>query len=47
MKNIIAVEQNMCEVDDIKTIQDIKINEYSGNQKWQIYCLERFLNNNE
>lgn len=27
--------------------KDIKINEYSGNQKWQIYCLERFLNNNE
>lgn len=27
--------------------EDIEINKYSGNQKWLIYCLERFLNNNE
>lgn len=26
---------------------DIDINKYSGNQKWQMYCLERFLNMNE
>jgi asparagine synthetase B (glutamine-hydrolysing) len=24
--------------------QDIDIDKYSGNQKWQMYCLERFLN---
>lgn len=27
--------------------KDIQINKYTGNQKWQLYCLERFLNNNE
>jgi len=26
---------------------DIAIQNYSGNQKWLMYCLERFLNNNE
>ena len=26
---------------------DIDISKYSGNQKWLLYCLERFLNNNE
>lgn len=26
---------------------DIDISRYSGNQKWQIYCLEKFLNMNE
>ena len=26
---------------------DININEYDGNQKWLLYCLERFLNNND
>ena len=26
---------------------DINIKKYNGNQKWLLYCLERFLNNNE
>ncbi len=26
---------------------DIDISKYSGNQKWLLYCLERFLNNND
>lgn len=24
--------------------KDIDMSKYSGNQKWQMYCLERFLN---
>ena len=27
--------------------QDIDMSKFSGNQKWQLYCLERFLNLNE
>lgn len=27
--------------------KDLDINKFTGNQKWQIWCLERFLNNNE
>lgn len=27
--------------------KDIDLSQYTGNQKWQMYCLERFLNNNE
>lgn len=27
--------------------RDIEMNKFSGNQKWQMYCLERFLNMNE
>ena len=27
--------------------KDLDIKKFTGNQKWQIYCLERFLNNNE
>lgn len=27
--------------------KDIDMSNFTGNQKWQMYCLERFLNNNE
>lgn len=27
--------------------KDIDMSKFTGNQKWQMYCLERFLNNNE
>lgn len=26
--------------------ENINMNKFTGNQKWQLYCLERFLNNN-
>lgn len=25
----------------------LNMNDFNGNQKWQLWCLERFLNNNE
>lgn len=27
--------------------KDLDMSDFTGNQKWQMYCLERFLNNNE
>lgn len=27
--------------------QDLDMTKFTGNQKWQMFCLERFLNNHE
>lgn len=35
-------KQQPCERKEFR--EDIDINKYNGNQKWLLYCLERFLN---